>query len=167
MASSRQGLRALGEAVAALTRPIISQRGFARGALVAEWPAVVGDRLAANTVPERLAYAPKQTSAGTLHLRVASGSLAMELQHLEPVLIDRINGYFGHRAVARIRLIQGPIPASARPGREVKQPRPLSADEEAFLAALLAGVADDALRATLQALGRTVMARTGAADARR
>lgn len=156
------GPRALGEAVAALTRPIVAKRGFARAGLVAEWATIVGDRLASSSVPERVSYPPKQSRDGTLHLRVASGSLAMELQHLEPELIERINGYFGYPAIARVRLIQGPLPAAAsRPARPLP-PRSLTSEEEHALGERLAGVGDADLRSALAALGRAVMARGGA-----
>lgn len=155
------GPRALGEAVAALTRPIVAKRGFARGGLVAEWPTIVGERLAANSLPERVSYPPKQRRDGTLHLRVASGSLAMELQHLEPQLIERINGYLGHPAIARVRLIQGPLPAVVPKPSPPAPQRPLTGAEEDALAQRLAGVDDPDLRAALADLGRAVIARRG------
>ena len=153
------GARALGEAVAALTRPIVGKRGFVRGGLIAEWETIVGERLAASSLPERVSYPPKQSRGGTLHLRVASGSLAMELQHLEPVLIERINGYFGYDAIARVRLIQGPLPDVAPRLARPLPPRPLTAAEEQALGERLAGVGDPELRSALAALGRAVMAK--------
>jgi hypothetical protein len=155
----RPGPRALGEAVAALTRPIVGKRGFVRGGLVAEWETIVGERLAASSFPERVSYPPKQSRGGTLHLRAASGSLATELQHLEPQLIEKINGYLGYDAIARVRLIQGPIPQAPRRAARALPPRPLSEEEEAVLAQRLDGVGDPELRAALAALGRAVMTR--------
>lgn len=154
-----RGARALGEAIAALAQPIVARRGFARGALIAEWPSIVGQRLAAASVPERIAYPPKSRADGTLHLRVASGSLAMELQHLEPVLIEQINSYFGYRAIARVRLIQAPVPVPVDLNQSARPTRPLTADEEASLTARLAEIEDEALRGTLAALGRAVIGR--------
>lgn len=155
----RPGPRALGEAVAALTRPIIGKRGFVRGGLVAEWETIVGRRLAASSLPERVSYPPKQSRGGTLHLRVASGSLAMELQHLEPQLIEKINGYVGYDAIARVRLVQGPVPQAPRRAARPVPPPPLGEEEEAALARRLDGVGDGELRAALEALGRAVMGR--------
>lgn len=160
MSRQGHGLRALGEAVAELTRPIIGRRGFTRGALIGDWAAIVGDRLAASSLPERIAYIGKRASGGTLHLRVASGGLAMELQHFEPVLIERINAYFGYPAVARVKLIQGPLPApaGARTSQPANPPRALSPAEQDALAAQLTDIADPELREALAALGRAVIA---------
>lgn len=159
MSGRMAGLRALGEAVAALTRPIVGKRGFVRGGLIAEWETIVGERLAASSLPERVSYPPKQSRGGTLHLRVASGSLAMELQHLEPLLVERINGYFGYDAVGRVRLIQGPVPMRVRGPARPLPPRRLTDAEEDALAERVAGVGDDELRSALAALGRAVIAR--------
>lgn len=159
MSGRMAGPRALGEAIAALTRPIVGKRGFVRGGLIAEWVTIVGERLAASSLPERVSYPPKQSRGGTLHLRVGSGSLAMELQHLEPELIQRINGYFGYDAIARVRLIQGPLPEPDRGPPRPRPPRPLTDAEEGVLAERLHGIGDAELRSALAALGRAVLAR--------
>jgi hypothetical protein len=150
----------LGAAVARLTKPIFAKRGLADGAIVGEWATIVGPKLAAESAPEKIVYAGDQGTDGILYLRIASGGLAIELQHLEPLLIERINGYFGYRAVARVRLVQGPLPKP--PTRQRATSRPLSTAEEEALAQCLAGVADEALRARLTALGRAVLGRAGA-----
>jgi hypothetical protein len=91
-----------------------------------------------------------------LHIRV-SGALALELQHLQPQVIERINGYFGYRAITRIALQQGPIRAR-KPAARPRATPPSEEDAEA-LAAQLEGVADDDLRQALDALGRGVLGR--------
>src|SRR5512144_3159687 len=103
-AGPHYGLRALGETVDAVARPMLGRRGFAGGRVVAEWGSIVGEHLAARSLPERVTRPADGRGGGTLHVRVASGALAVELQHVEPVIIERINTYFGYRAVARLRL---------------------------------------------------------------
>ncbi|MFC7542493.1 DUF721 domain-containing protein [Siccirubricoccus deserti] len=83
--------------------------------LMADWPAVVGPALAAVTTPKRL-------SAGTLTVGCV-GPVAMELSHLAPQLIARINAHLGRVTVERLRFVQqaGTVPAAAprRPGYAV------------------------------------------------
>jgi hypothetical protein len=148
---------ALGAAIARLTKPLFAKRGLADGAIVAEWAAIVGPKLAEESAPEKIVYPGGQGTEGTLHLRIASGSLAIELQHLQPLLLERINGYFGYRAVARLKLIQGPVPKP--PARVGETPRALEPAEEEALARSLADVADADLHARLDALGRAILAR--------
>ena len=87
---------------------------------------------------------------------VAPG-FALQIQHLEPVLVERINTFYGYRAVARLRLIQGPLPVAPPPRRPAF--RALSASEEEALAATLAGLSDPTLREALTSLGRTLRGR--------
>ena len=151
------GPRALAAVVAAVTRPLFGRRGLADGAIVGDWAAVVGPRLAELSAPERIVYPRGERRQGTLHLRVAGGSLAVELQHLEPLVVERVNGYFGYQAVARLKLIHGPLPApepTATPA-----PRALTPAEDEMLRRLLAGVEDRELQGALESLGRAVRAR--------
>lgn len=156
------GPRALSATLDRLTRPVFRRRGFAEGAVLTDWPAIVGTHLAERSAPEKIVPAGPR-GEGTLHLRIKDGALALELQHLEPILLERINGYFGYRAVSRLRMIQGPLPPQnvAPPSRT---PAPLEPDENARLEDLLAGVEDDALRERLESLGRAVLGRAGDRD---
>jgi hypothetical protein len=149
--------RAIAETVDRLTRPLFAKRGFAQGAVVREWDAIVGPELAAQTVPERIAFPPGMRNGGTLHLRVGNGVAATTLQHLKPVLIERINGYFGYAAVVRLRLIQRPLPP--RPAAPRPRVRALRGDEEARLKTCLESVPDGDLREALDALGRAILGR--------
>lgn len=157
MKTRGSGPRALAGVLNKVTRQIFGKRGFASGAVVTEWPTIVGPHLAAHTVPERIAYQGGGRDRGVLHLRVDSGALATELQHLEPQLLERINGYFGYRSVERLRIVQGPLPTAEAPLNP--PPRALDQSEEKDLAERLAGIEDEDLRAALDALGRVVAVR--------
>ena len=143
------GLRALAASLPRVTGKAFGRRGLALSSLVADWPSVIGSELASVTVPRRL----DKGGAGTLTLRVESGQ-ALTLQHLEPLLIERINAYLGFNAISRLRLQQGPL------GRRLPPPRrpapPLDPAQEAALQARAKGVADAKLRAALERLGRAV-----------
>ena len=138
-----------------LTRPLFGKRGFADGRVVADWAEIVGPLLARSSLPLRIVYPQGARTDGTLHLKIAPGGLATEIQHVEPILIERINGHFGYRAVARLRLVQGPLPP-APPAPEAASP--LDAEAEARLRHALEDVRDPALRTRLESLGRSVLA---------
>lgn len=148
-----RGLLAVSTSLPKVAAPALRKRGFAEARLITDWPAIAGDMLARETVPQKLVFPRGTRSGGTLHLRVSSG-FALELQHIAPQLIDRINGFFGFGAVADLRFAQGPIPAQRRP-RRVRAPV-LPAPQEARLAGRLAEIDDPELRAALQRLGRAV-----------
>lgn len=151
------GPRAVGEMTERLTRRPLGKRGFAAAALIAEWPAIVGAVLAATTLPLKIAYPPGERAGGGLHIRVASGAMATQLAHLEPLLLQRINGHFGYGAVARLVITQGPVPR--RPPRRIPAEPCLDAQAEAALGEKLATVEDPELKAALASLGRHLAAR--------
>jgi hypothetical protein len=76
------------------------------------------------------------------------------VQHLEPLVIERVNGYLGYRAVARLRLQQGPLGGHRPPARP--EPPPLTPADEARLREQTAAVEDEPLRGALEKLGRAV-----------
>ncbi len=65
--------------------------------------------MARYSCPERLQFGRDRNEGATLVVRAGSG-FATELQHLHPIVLDRINTFFGYQAVARITIIQGPLP---------------------------------------------------------
>lgn len=149
--AGRQVARLLGQVL----DPAARKRGFAEASLLADWVTVVGPVVARRCQPIRVEHAPGRRGGATLVLQVGGGA-ALEVQHLAPQLIERINTYFGHRAIRQIRLLQMPLPPPAPPPPAA--PAPVSPQAEASLAAGVGDVADEGLRSALLALGRTVCA---------
>ncbi|HEX3537561.1 MAG TPA: DciA family protein [Stellaceae bacterium] len=145
----RPGLRAAGLAASQVAAPIVSKRGggvLAR--MKAEWAAVAGAEVAAASWPEALGR------GGVLRALVAPVQ-ALELQHRAPLLIERINLYFGRPVVVRIVLLQGPLPLATAVAKPAIPP-PAAADSAA-LQRQLAVIEDTELRAALNRLGRAVI----------
>jgi len=149
-----RGPRALGAMLPGITDAALRKRGFAQTAVVSNWAEIVGPELAADAAPQKLTFPRGGHGDGTLHVRV-SGPLAIELQHMEPLVLERINTYFGYHAVARLALVQGPLPPRRDEVRR-KKPPALDADEVEAVERVVSGVEDDSLRHALSGLGRAV-----------
>lgn len=130
----------------------LGKNGLGEAHLIQHWPEVVGERLAESTSPDKLRFPRGARRDGTLRLRVAPG-IALEIQHSEPVLLERINSFFGYRAVARLSLEQTFLPRQARSAR----PRPLAPPEAADLSKRVSAVRDEGLRAALTRLGTAII----------
>ena len=150
--------KTLASQVGKLTKPIFGERGFTDAAIINDWREIVGEYLANHCMPEKIHYTHGKKSKGTLHLRIENGGIALQLQHLESVLIERINAYFGFGAVECIRITQGPLPKALE--NNFSSPRPLSAIEEQSLFNCLNDVDDDALHQALERLGRAILSKT-------
>jgi hypothetical protein len=139
-----------------VTAKAIGRRGFTQGALLNDWPAIVGADLAKVSQPEKLVFPRGERIGGILHIRV-SGGVALELQHLEPLVIERINGHFGYGAVARLRLIHAPIPHSPAPRRAPRPTAAIDPERKAKLTDMLGGIEDETMRAALERLGTAIL----------
>jgi hypothetical protein len=128
----------LAQLLPSITRPAFRARAPAGAELMADWGAIVGPRLAEQTVPQKL-------SRGQLTI-ACSGPVGMELQHAAAVLIERINTRAGSRVVERLRFVHAAV-----------APRMVSLPQQSSVAAEpVEGMKPGALNDALAALGARV-----------
>ena len=151
----RSRIEPLSKCVGRLTKPVFGKRGLADGTIARDWPAIAGDAIAAHSQPEKITYAGRERTGGLLHLRVDNSAMATQLQHLETQFLERINGHFGYRAVARLRFLHGPLPKAALSPRQ-RKPSILSVKHLHRLSDTLDGIKDPELRQALEQLGRVL-----------
>jgi hypothetical protein len=131
---------------------------------LSEWPTIAGGDLAQFTMPDKVIWprrrqdegqagaAPThQTEAATLILRV-DGPRAIEVQHRADQIIERVNNYFGYRAIGALRILQAPV-TRARPRSPSPSP-PAPLEPQALPAS--AAIEDNKLREALMRLGTAV-----------
>lgn len=142
--------------LARATRPLMGRIQAATARLALDWPQIVGPALASVTAPDRLSGGK---DGRVLTIR-AAGPVALELQHLAPQLVERINAHAGPGLVSRLRFIQAPrgaaepqAPAPAPP------PRRLPPEAAARVEQSVADLPEGPLRDALVRLGRAVASR--------
>ncbi len=155
--------RALSATLPKITKAVLDKGGRDYATIIAEWPEIVGPALAGSSQPEKLArprnkgadqgQAAAQAVGAVLTIRVTGGA-ALEIQHREPQVIERINSYLGYRAVTRLKLVQGVLQNRAQPRRE--PPRRLTAAESQTIESAAAKVADPELKEQLARFGRAL-----------
>ena len=102
-----------------ITGRTMNRRGFSDSRMLENWSAIVGPQLAAMSQPVRLSRRKsgrdgEETAGGVLTVK-AEGAIALEIQHLSPQIIDRLNSYYGHAAISRLNIIQGPVTITPSP----------------------------------------------------
>jgi hypothetical protein len=148
--------RPLSDLVGRCLGDVFAKQGFAGAELVTHWPDIVGPEIAAFAEPLKMQWprgsAQDAPEPATLVLR-AEGPAAIEVQHLSGAIIDRVNQFFGWRAVGRISLRQAPLAGKqpAQPARPQIDPARAAAEEER-----LRDIADAGLRTALGRLGAAV-----------
>jgi hypothetical protein len=147
--------RRLSELTGKTIADALARQGFASTGIVTHWADIVGPEIADHAEPMRMAW-PRRVheddpEPATLILRV-EGPVALEIQHMSGIIIEKVNRFFGWRAVGRVQIRQAPLM------RREKKPRPSKPDPAvvARLAAGMTDIADEGLRAALARLGAAV-----------
>ncbi|WP_417319648.1 DUF721 domain-containing protein [Emcibacter sp.] len=148
------GTQAISELARQVSSGSFRRFGFAQSEIIARWPDIVGPVLSGCSVPERLTFPRTEGAGGTLYIRM-EGAFAAEMQHLEELVLERINGFYGYRAVDRLVYRHGPVPARRNSGSR-QQPE-LADSQKKQLDEILSDVKDSALQRALYRLGAAVM----------
>jgi hypothetical protein len=150
-------MRTLDKDFRSLTRAAFARYGFAYADLITQWPAIVGDDVAQWSEPERIRWpragADERKQGGTLVILVTPGR-GLDLQHQTPLIIDRINAFYGYSAIAQVRIRQGALNRKKAPSRALPA---LGAEQANALETKLEEVADPELREALKRLGQGVL----------
>ncbi len=140
------GPRSVGALMPGVTRSTFRRHSPAAAQIMADWPVIVGPKVASMTTPRRL-------DRGTLTIACA-GAVAMDLHYVGVELINRINGHLGGQPVHSLRFTQAGMPRQPIP-----PPRP-PPEAVAEAEAAVADLPEGELRTALAALGRVVLGRT-------
>ena len=147
--------RAAGELVGDIGGQSFRRFGFVQSSIVSRWPEIVGERYAKVSSPESIKFPTGKKAGGALTLLV-DGAHAPLIQHLAPMIMERVNRFYGYAAVNRVIFRQGKPPAqAARPKRPPLAPVPKELGEG------LREIADPELRACLESLGAQIAATSG------
>lgn len=129
--------------------------GFVQHSIVSRWGEIVGERYAKASCPESIKFPAGKKASGVLTLLV-DGAHAPLIQHLTPMIVERVNRFFGYAAINRIVFHQGKLPTPApRPDRPQFRPIPNDLGEG------LREIADPELRACLESLASQIASSSG------
>lgn len=153
--------RPLADFVNQAMSPALAKNGFGEADILLHWDEIAGERLVAVCEPIKIQWPARgaktppdaPSEPAVLVLRV-EGAFALEVQHVAPLLVERINRHLGWRCIGRVALRQGPLERAAVPK---KAPPPRDPSAEAAAAALLGEIGDEALQNALIRLGGRVL----------
>lgn len=168
-----------------VTKKVFQKHGFSSAALVADWAEIVGQSLAKQCLPERLnwprisnraahqsgepTHRPSVNTQDTAHTRPTGATLvlrtdaafALEIEYASAQIMDRINAYFGYRAITTLKIVQGPLfdtsdgHATITPRRRSRHDNP---DVARAVDATISEIEDEALKSALAKLRQSVLA---------
>lgn len=141
------------ELVPQIGRAAFRRFGFVQSSIVTRWPEIVGDQHAKVCAPESLRFPPGEKSDGILDLVVLPAHAPL-IQHVIPEIMERVNRFFGYRAVAKVKMRQGAVKPPAAQEKRTAPPslKPIPME----LGDSLRDIGDPELRAVLESLARSV-----------
>jgi hypothetical protein len=126
--------------------------------IVAAWPLAVGDEVARNAWPARMAR------DGTLHVHTSSSVWAFELGQLAPRILERLSEELGGHAPKALRFVQGhlPEPATATYPEAVRASLEPAPEVVAAASSLAASIDGEELRKTVERAASLSLSRAAA-----
>jgi len=147
--------RRVGAILPPAAKKAFRQKGFAEGAVIRHWREIAGDKLARATLPLRLFYPRgKKAEGATLYILAEAGA-ALEVQHQIPLLIEKLNLFYGYPAVAKVAIRQGALPSPKKVGKN--EPPAVDEKTRAQLDRLTGKTKDPELKNALDQLGMYVL----------
>ena len=148
-----QGVRAIGDLMPEIGRTAFRRFGFVQSSVVTRWPEIVGPRHARVCSPEAIRFPPGEKSEGILQLVVVPAHAPL-VEQVIPEIIERVNRFFGYKAVARVKLRQGAV-NTAQAEKPAKAPTSLT-PIPLELGDSLRDIGDPELRTVLESLARSL-----------
>ncbi len=148
-----QGAKAIGDLMPEIGRTAFRRFGFVQSSVVTRWPEIVGHRHARVCSPEAIRFPPGEKAEGILQLVVIPAHAPLITQVI-PEIIERVNRFFGYRAVARVKLRHGGVtpPTDDRAAKPPPSLKPIPLE----LGDSLRDIGDPELRTVLESLARSL-----------
>ncbi len=145
--------RAISELMPEVGRTAFRRFGFIQSSVVTRWPEIVGPRHARVCAPEAIRFPPGEKADGILQLVVIPAHAPI-IVHVIPEIIERVNRFFGYKAVAKVKLRQGEVKPPTAHEKPLAPPslKPIPIE----LGDSLRDIGDPELRAVLELLARSL-----------
>lgn len=155
-----KGFRHAAETARKAAERIAGTQGFAEADVLLRWPEIAGEAVARICRPVRVRYGSNR-SLGAVLIVEAEGGRAPEIAHQGPRIVERVNQFYGYRAINRIKIEHAAMrakgfaePAAAFQGPE---PEPTRGDRRKATE-MVDGVENSDLRDALAQMGAYVLA---------
>jgi len=106
----------IGDNLGKLNRVFSNKYGKIEFLILSKWPQIVGSFFAEHSEPDKISRLTEDFDEfdqpifkNFLHVRV-SPAAAVEFQHYKGTILEKINSFFGYKAIADLRLQQNFIP---------------------------------------------------------
>lgn len=155
-------LTSISKTMMPLAKQLLGARGFMEIDLLTNWKHIVGNELAQYSLPQKLTFRKDERVDGILTISVMGGAFAIEIKQNESHILEKINAYFGYKAVSKLKILQNGNSQNFLIGKKsidnVKK-NLVTKTEESYITELTKDICNSELKQTLRNLGIAVINR--------
>lgn len=140
-----------------LAKKLVGKKAFAEADVICNWENIAGKDVASYSKPLRIDFKKGERIGGTLYVETYGGAFALELQTKSKVLIDKVNVFFGYKAVQQLKIVQNSKQFD-NVSQDVIKPQKIlvTVEEENYIEQASSGLSSDGLKSVLQRLGLAI-----------
>lgn len=153
----------IGETLTKVNRVYSSKFGKIEFLIISNWPQIVGSFFADHSEPDKISRVVDQKNEidqpifkNFLNVRVSSAA-ALEFQHYKNTIIEKINSFFGYKAITDLRLQQNFIPKKITKENKNQNPINISDKEKEKIKKEIGVIHDKDLEKSIVNLGASIM----------
>ena len=152
----------IGETLARINKNYSSKFGKIEFLILSKWKQIVGSFFADHSEPDKISRITEEFNEfdepiykNFLHVKVSSAA-AVEFQHYKNTIIEKINSYFGYKAISDLRLQQNFIPEKKIKSNINLYNQDLSEKEKASIKSEINDIKDEELEKSIVNLGASI-----------
>lgn len=150
-------LESLGNVFRPLIKDCVSAESFIEIDIIYNWKKIIGEDLAAFCQPVKVKFNPRE-NVRTVYIETPVGGFALELRHKEKYILDKINAFFGYKAVDVLNISQNVNMKISSQLKDVhKTALDLTAEDKKYLENMAEDIKDEKLKEILIKIGESVI----------
>ena len=152
------GLMPFSANISSFAAKLLGKQGLIEMKVLTSWKSIVGDELAKYSLPDKISFKKDSRDNGVLHLIVSNGAFALEIGHKTPLILEKINMFFGYNAVAKIKIIQNESSYSFIETKfeDNDDKKLVSAKEQNYINQITEDIKSPELKERLRSLGESI-----------
>ena len=152
----------IGETLTRINKNYSSKFGKIEFLILSKWTQIVGSFFADHSEPDKISRITEEFNEfdepiykNFLHVRV-SPAAAVEFQHYKDTIIEKINSFFGYKAIADLRLQQNFVPEKKTKRNVNIFDQDISEEEKASIKSEIDNIQDKELEKSIVKLGASI-----------
>ncbi len=153
------GLLSFSADISDFAAKLLGKHGLIEMKLLTNWKNIAGDNLAKYSVPDKIVFHKDKRDEGILYLIVSNGAYALEISHKSPLILEKINTFFGYKAITQIKITQNESSFSYLDETKFddnQNKKLVSEEEQNYINQITQDIKNTDLRERLRSLGKNI-----------